>query len=200
MHKLLTRKEFPYLFTILIGIVGFQINYLIETTVAKPILKYEIRKISEELLKKEGKEYDLCRYECELTNITNNRSFKKIILHFAFKEGEKAEIKTQDINIIPPSALLNVGSVSYNDRLIEYDIEHFQPGFKYFFIFDTNMEKGLHFTPRLYFQSEDTLEIKEKSLLTWLVEKQFLVNLLLVLIFIILLFTYLIMISRKEVS
>jgi hypothetical protein len=196
MYNLLTRKEFPYLFTILIGIVGFQINYLIEATVSKPILKYEMRKISEELEEKEGKV--LCRYQCELTNITSNRSFKNIKLDITFKEGEEAEIKNPDTIIVPPSALKNVESVSYNDRIIRYDITHFQPGFKYLFTFDTKMGKCLDFAPLVYFQSDDTLEIKEKSLLTWLIEKQFLVNLLLVLIFIGLLFTYLIMISKKE--
>ena len=138
---LLTRKNYPYLLTIIIAIIGFQINYLIKITIETPIVEYELKQISEKNKSGEKIKY----YECEFTNITHNYSFKNIALNFLFKKDSNAEIFDPDFKIIPPSALLNVEKTSLNNLIIQYKIDHMQPGFKYVFIFNTKMKENKNF-------------------------------------------------------
>lgn len=78
MYRLLTLRNFPYLLTIIIAIIGFQINYLIKMTVETPVVEYELEKISEKTMKGQT----IRKLECKLTNITNNFSFENIVLNF----------------------------------------------------------------------------------------------------------------------
>lgn len=196
MYRLLTRKNFPYLLTIIIAIIGFQINYLIKITIETPIVAYELKEISEKTVKGET----IKNYECELKNITNNSSFKNIALNFLFKQDIDAEILNPDFEAIPPSALLNVDPKSLNNLIVQYKIDHLQPGFKYVFTFTTKMKEGESFSPNLYLQSDDTIAIKKKSFSTWLVENQSLANLIILSTLLALLFIYLVIISKNKGS
>jgi hypothetical protein len=196
MYRLLTLRNFPYLLTIIIAIIGFQINYLIKITVETPVVEYELEKISEKTMKGQT----IRKLECKLTNITNNSSFKNIVLNFLFPEGIEAEILNPDFKVIPPSALHNVdGPESLNNLIVQYKIDHLQPGFKYIFTFTTKMKEGESYSPDIYLQSDDTIAIKKKSFSTWLVEKQSLVNLIILATLLILLIVYMVTISKNKV-
>ena len=67
MHRLLSLKTFPYLLTLIIAIIGFQINYLIKITTETPTVKYDLYKVSE----KTDSEFSEAVYNCRLKNITD---------------------------------------------------------------------------------------------------------------------------------
>ena len=196
MYRLLTLRNFPYLLTIIIAIIGFQINYLIKIIIETPVVEYELKETYKETMNGQT----IKKFECRLTNITNNSSFKNIVLNFLFPEDIDAEILNPDFKVIPPSALHNVdGPKSLNNLIVQYKIDHFQPGFKYILTFTTKMIKGENYSPDIYLQSDDTITIRKKSLLTWLVEKQSLVNFIILATLLFLLIVYMVIISRNKV-
>jgi hypothetical protein len=193
----LTRENFPYLLTIIIAIIGFQLNYLIHTTVESPIVEYELKKVHE----KSEAGQAISNYECEITNITNTTSFKNIEIHFLFPEGTNAAILDPSFQVIPPSSLYNVGMNTLNDRIVEFTIDRLQPGFKYLLTFTTKMKEGENHLPNIYLQSANAIKIKPKSLLTTLVEHQSFVNSIILAMLIILVVLYIpIILKKKEPS
>lgn len=198
MNRLFTLEHFPYLFTIVISVIAFQFNYLIKSTLETPTVEYDLKQISEET--DDTNKVTVRKYACEIVNISKNTSFENVILNILFKEDIVAEILNPDFEAVPPSALLNVDKESLNNLIIQYKIARLQPWFKYIFTFTTKMNKGEHFLPDLYFQSKDTITIKKRSLLTWLVKNQSFVNIIIILTLVAVMIPYLVLISRRRGS
>lgn len=172
--------NFPYLFTLLVAIVGAQLNYLIEDTLSTPLIEYTLEYVEdlegEHILKVGKKDMVVTaqKYIGKISNITKSFSFRDVQLTIVFPKGKLAVFKHPNFEPIPPSALDNWDDV-VGSRGLEYTIAHFQPGFEYKFSFEVlSVEPGIE--PKPYLQSASTVHLKERSWITRLVRHQSIVN------------------------
>jgi hypothetical protein len=194
--KILTSKGLPYFLTLMIGAVGFQINYMIKSATETPLIEYDVRKASPEtVMGKDPGNKPLWRYECELTNITHLTSFNNIRIQMVFPKGVDARIMDPDIDVIPPSSLWNTTARSYNDRIVEYEIERLQPGCQYILSFSSDTSELL---PGVYFHAENSVHLQERSIMTQLVRKQSMINVLLLGLFLLLSVGYIVILYKAK--
>lgn len=203
MDRAFTITNFPYLFTLLVAIVGAQLNYLIEDTLSTPLVEYTLSPVDgsldNQVLTIGKKEVPVIArsYKGRISNITKSFSFKDVQLTIVFPEGRVAVFRKPVFEPVPPSALNNWQDV-VGSRGLEYTIAHFQPGFEYTFSFDV-LTSDPDTIPKPYLQSSSTVHLKERSWLTKLVRYQSAVNLSIFIILLVVLSLYLaVFIKKKE--
>jgi len=202
MAKVLSLTSFPYLFTILIAVVGAQLNYLIEHTLSTPLIEYTLNLAeesgNEQVLKVRDKDIQFTRqtYKGSISNITKNQSFKDVQLTIVFPTGHLAKFENPIFEPIPPSALDNWYDAT-GSRGLEYTITHFQPGFEYRFSFEVLTENN-SIKPIPYLQSGSTVHLRERSWITKLVRNQSSVNLTIFTILLLVVGVYLLALFFKK--
>ena len=202
MAKVLSLTSFPYLFTILIAVVGAQLNYLIEHTLSTPLIEYTLNLAeepeSEQILKIRDKNIQFTRqtYRGSISNITKNQSFKDVQLTIVFPTGHLAKFENPIFEPIPPSALDNWYDAT-GSRGLEYTITHFQPGFEYRFSFEV-LTENINIKPIPYLQSGSTVHLRERSWITKLVRNQSSVNLTIFTILLLVIGIYLLALFFKK--
>lgn len=205
MGRALTLTNFPYLFTLLLAIVGAQLNYLIEDTLSTPLVEYTLNLVegseNAQVLQigKEEVPVTAQKYKGRILNITKSFSFKDVQLTIVFPEGKLAVFRHPVFEPVPPSALNNWDDV-VGSRGLEYTIAHFQPGFEYQFTFETlTSDPGI--IPKPYLQSASTVYLRERSWLTQLVRHQSTVNLIIFITLLVVLGLYLsVILLKREIS
>lgn len=202
MSKVFILSSFPYLFTLLVAIIGAQLNYLVEHTISMPLVEYTLYRVDDsengETLKYGKKNIQLTKmkYSGSISNITKKQSFKNVQLTILFSKQRQAMFKNSEFRAIPPSALYNY-SEETQVQALEYTIDHFQPGFEYQFSFDM-LTKDLDVKPMLYIQSDNAIFLSKQTLATWLVRNQSAINVMILLILVFVIAIYMFSLSKVK--
>lgn len=96
MEKLFYTDKLPVLLTLLLGLLGYQINTLTKTVLDSPAIEYS-------MIKKETTKNNILRYEFTIHNISSIKSFKELTINFMFAETSKIKIFNPDIIVVNPS-------------------------------------------------------------------------------------------------
>ena len=199
----LTNDKMPVLFTIIIGLIAFQINKIYDTLLLSPILEYNFR-ITEDHSNNIEKSYKI---KGEIFNITRNHVFRDLSFDIRYVNTDTS-MQNIDFNIEHPDIIpvaptyLNIlaDSVTFSDgsryekinlwrnTSIRLNISELQPHMRFFLEFDVSYNSAKkRLLPVIYFDGkirEDIILLKERSIETFIVKNQIFINVILIFIWI----------------
>ena len=196
MKNFFTLKDFPFLLTLLFGLLGYQINKISENILNSPSVEYYLYVDSTYV--KGDTIYK--NYECLNTNITNHTSFKDLTINFQCNEKNSLRMFYPQIFTIPPSSRYYGDPESLDKTLLVFEISTLQPGDKYKLLFkSTTLSKDAKSKPSLYLKADITVRIIERSILTWFVKNFLLINLSLILFWLVLIILYIFKLNKIHI-
>ena len=193
------KKEVPYLFVLLVGIIGFFINQVLTNVKAAPIIAYNFENVVSE-----SKTTD--KVWCTIENISESTRFDTI--RFLLKYPSAKAIKNKLFN--PEEIPVHPASIGQDQNQhpkgqvdstsITYTLINFQPQTRYILEFEI-----LHADvankddyPFIYLDCRQSLWLEKTSFKTWFVKNQLAFNLITLLIMIILGIVYSFFLKIKE--
>lgn len=146
MKNILGIKEFPFLLTLLFGLLSYNINEITKNILGSPSIEYDY-KVTET---KNAQDTAYKSYEYVITNITNDKSFNNFTINFESHKNSQKIFNPHTV-AIEPSSLHFITPESLDNRLLVYEITTFQPGDKYKLTFESisNLHDS-HSNPSLY--------------------------------------------------
>lgn len=194
MKGILGHKEFPFILTLLFGLLGYHINEITKSILSSPSIEYDF-KVTES---KNINDTAYKSYEYVITNITTDKSFNNLTINFESKNNSQKIFNPATI-AIEPSSLHFITPESLDKRLLVYEILTFQPGDKYKLTFQSISQlKDVDSNPSLYLTSTNTVRIIRTSFITWLVKNYIIVNTILLTTWIMLILLYLFKLKKNE--
>ena len=194
--RILLNKELPYLFTVLLGLIAYQVNNIVEIQSKSPILSYKFESFN--IVKKENiKTY---RLSCTLSNYSKNKSLREIRIDMSFKTSLPNPKKIYNPNIISvsPSAILPSSNWNSHQKLInQYNIPIIHPNSTYILEADIEVEKNIDEFPKIYLHSENEIRIVPYNFEVLLVKYQLPINVLLLFIWVVFSIIYITVLSKK---
>lgn len=189
MQKLLYIDKFPVFLTLMLGLLGYQINTLTKTTLDTPTIEYKNtdKKLSEN---------NIYHYEYTIQNISSTKSFRGLTINFMFKESSKNKLFSPDIIVVNPSSLHNIETDEQDSLIVEYRIKHLQPNQTYKLLFNATIENNEH--PKIFLTTDASVRLVNGSFSTWLVKNYVFVNIFLVVFWVITIMVYLFTISKQK--
>jgi hypothetical protein len=197
MWNFLTLRDFPFLLTLLFGLVGYQVNNITESIQSSPSIEYCLC-VTDNHVKGDTIYRD---YECLITNITSNTSFKNLTINFQCNEKNSLRMFNPQIYTVPPSSRYYEDPESLDKVFLVYKISTLQPADKYKLLFKTSiLSKDINSEPSLYLTANETVRIIERSILTWIVKNFLIVNVSLLIFWFVMISLYIVMVKRKGVD
>lgn len=202
VNNLFLLKDFPFVFTLILGFVGFQYNEIYKTVKERPVIEYTLSVDSAVTANDTVFNYYLCSFR----NISSKTKFKSITTVFAFKE-ETADLFAQrlrsiyapSITTISPSSLKQPErGVTDDSAAVRLTISNFQPNTEYRLSFITKQPKGSILEPFIYIDCEETVFVQKRSWWTMLFQNQLIVNAVILGVLLIVLFRYSIILLKKH--
>ena len=179
MKNILGLKDFPFLLTLLFGLLSYQFNQITTSILNSPSIEYSLHQINKE--QKGDTIYK--NYECLINNITNDKSFKNLTINFLCTEKSSLEMFHPEIISIPPSSRHYEEPISYDNELLKYSISILQPGDKYKMLFkSTSNSQDEKTKPSIFLTSNDTVRIINTSISTWIVKNYLSINFVLIIL------------------
>jgi hypothetical protein len=187
MKKIITLKDFPFLLTLLFGLIGYQVNNITDNILNSPSIEFDLSVRNSE---KRGDEI-YKSYECVITNITNNKLFKDLTINFKRTKNSSLKIYNPKMTPLPPSSQHYIDPESLDKKILIYTVLKLQPGDKYRLNFETKSKiDSANDHPEIFLTSNDPVRITEKSISTWFVKNFNLINLILIIFWTILIIIY----------
>lgn len=178
--KIFSFEKIPYFLGLLFAVIALQFNYTISNILKIPILCYDFETISNS--------GDTCYFKkLVLKNLSLEKAITDFHIQLAYKKHSKSTITEPQIDAIPPATIIQNDPKYIDDKFVYYPIKVIQPKMSYELKYRTN-EKRLE--PIFSFECAQPIKMQRKSLLTFLIDNQILINFLLMLIFIILSILY----------
>lgn len=176
-------KDPPYVLTILVALLAYQANNMINYYTQAPTLAYCF---DTESIEKKGDKYHKVM-SCELMNINNQKALRdvKISMRYSSKTPGKHSLYDLQIIAVAPSMIVPDTLIEENDRVqknIKFDIEVVHPRSKYILRFQSESDTSEKLYPKLYLRTKDNILLAEESLGIYLAKNQFCVNLIFLLI------------------
>lgn len=195
MKKILKLNEFPVLLTLLIGMLGYQLNDIAKSMLNSPTIEYVFKTIKS---KPDGK-YSIDSNICTLTNISNTKAFRELTINLKFPSSSNNKIFDPELNVISPSSLHHKEAIpDVDSTFVTYELPRIQPGFQYEFFFKTKVPKAeAGVMPKVYLSTTDTIRIVERSFKTIIVANYLLISSLLVLFWTLLILGYIYYLLKK---
>jgi len=164
MKEFFRLEKIPYYLTLLFTIIGLQFNYIVHTLITTPTIEFHYTIIKTQNIK----DYFYRQVCCEVTNITNDKSFKNLEFTIAFPSIVKNDsVYNPQITTFSPSSLLGIAQIS-NQGSVIFKIGHLQPGMKYQLGFE--IKSKTNELPKLYIESTETVRVVKKSASTFIVK------------------------------
>jgi hypothetical protein len=186
-------KELPFVLTLLLGLLGYQINQVTDSILNSPSVEYSLTEVN----KLQLGDTIYKDYECLINNITIGKSFKDLTINFICPIKTSLELYDPQIIPVPPSSRSNEEPAPFDKTILVYNIKILQPGDKYELLFkSTSNFKDQNILPSIFLTSSDTVQILKASFATWVVKNYFLINLILVGSWIFLIAIYIIKLNR----
>ncbi len=195
MRNIFTFKEFPFFLTLLFGLLGYQISEISKNILESPSMEYSF-----EVTNKTIKNDTIFKnYECIITNISSETSFKNITIDFQINKKDSLKIFEPNIIPIEPASIYTNKKDSVDQRLLEFKISVIQPGDRYKLTFKgIAKSNGGNLNPHLYLTSDSTVRTIKKSLKTFMIKYYIAINTILLLIWIFLIVLYLFKLKNYE--
>lgn len=190
MQKLLYIDKYPVFLTLLLGLLGYQITALSKTFLESPTIEYKNTK-------SEFIESGVHKYEYTIQNISSTKSFRDLVINFMFDETSTAKIFSPAIVVVNPSSLHNIEFGSQDSLIVEYKIQHLQPGQKYRLLFSAVKNPGDE--PRVFLTTNDTVRLVNSSISTWVVRNYIGINILLMFLWAVSVVIYVIRTSKMNI-
>ncbi|MEM9299306.1 MAG: hypothetical protein AAGA64_13065 [Bacteroidota bacterium] len=194
--KLIYSKELPFFFTVLVGLIAYQINEIAKIQTDSPLLAYQFRVLENS----EKEKTDISKMECELSNLSRKESIRNIILHIAYKSDlpNPKIVRNPDIIAIAPSSIIPDTLYTSGYGINEYKIPVIQPNAKYSLMFETETNHQIDEYPKLYLTSDKNVRLVQTSLMTLIASNQLTVNLILLCLWVLFSILYLVFLLKNE--
>lgn len=195
MGKLILKDSFPFLFTLILGIIAYQYNFLISTINSSPTIEYYFNVRSSQNIENYVEE----EMECYITNISNSKSFKKLSFGIAVNNNSNELVFDPFIVAVTPSPPLDDSNwKTISKRANIYTIPNLQPGLSYILRFKSRSSENEDEPYKIFLETDDTVKLVKKSFTTIMVKNQLLLNLVISLILLIVLFFYSFYLTKKK--
>lgn len=185
-------ENLPFFLTLFIGLMGFQLNQLSENFLKSPAVSYNFKVINEDMSGSQVKR-DLT---CTIKNISSETSFKDLKINFWFQKHDIL-ISTPSITLGTLGSRHDITENELENRMIEFNIGHFQPEFEYHLNFKTISNIDEEAFPSLSFTSNQTVRFVPTSPMTWLAEHYFLFNIICIITCFLIIIIYMINLNKK---
>jgi len=172
-NPILRMDKPPYLLTLLISLIGFQINYITKSLTETPLVEYKFDR-SEQSMTDTSFTYLM---KCNIANLSSDKLFKKVKISVAYPSSQSQSyyFTSPDITIIHPSSLTGPKYV-LSDNIVSFFLENVQPQFKYILTAKIVSKKRIETNPFLYVDCEEPMIVKEGGIETFLVENKLAIN------------------------
>jgi len=169
MSRIFQYKDFPFLLTLLFGLLGYQLNSITDALINSPAIEY---KISSKVYKTD-KDMVFSDNECTVTNLSNSKSFDRLKVDFTYPKNVKAilDLKSPEIIAVKPSSLHGDTIPHSEADMIVFRLGKLQPGFQYKLLYKTQYLKDVENPhPDLNLTTDNTVRLLESSFTTWLIK------------------------------
>jgi len=178
--NLLVKDNLPYLLTVLIGLVAYQINSIITIYTDAPILAYRFTELSSQ---KEGRN-NKGSLKCELINYNRKRAIENIHLLVQYRTSlpNPKKVTSPEIVAIAPSFILpdSMRRNAFN-LANQYKIPIIHPHAKYILKLETIANPSIKEYPKIYLDSKKSIRLVSErgNFRVFLIKNELVVNLLL---------------------
>ncbi len=185
MKNIFQAQQVPYFLTLLIAIIGFQVNYLIDSIVNIPAVEYYFEK--NVIKSDDGTEY--YNLNCMVTNLSRKTAFDSLSISLRYKNDY--EFTHVELIPVPPASRSGLKESLIDKKYAKYTIVKLQPGSVYELNATVKARKeGSFIFPLLYLATEDTLKMKKRSFSTWISKNQLFINFIIILFWIVIVVIY----------
>jgi hypothetical protein len=190
MNKFLVDDKLPYFFTVLIGLFAYQINHLVAYVTEAPTVAYNFEVTNKE----DYGNIVIEDVELKIENINRKLSFSNLVLDVKYSskiaDTPKQVYEPQLVAIAPSTALPDSVVSSRHQLINRYEISNLQPGGIYVAKLKIRHNKTIVELPKVYLNSTNTILLTENNLEVKLVKNQFLINSMLLFIWLCLIIFY----------
>lgn len=128
---MLNVKQFPYLFTILVALIGWTVNHISNNILSSKVLEYDMsfsNKVSGIDKYKRYNNLDLQLMKCKLTNLSNDHLFENIHLSFVIdNNNEYDKMYFSTLVAIKPLFYKETEPDTIDGKITHFDIEALHP-------------------------------------------------------------------------
>ncbi|GAB5526914.1 MAG: hypothetical protein Roseis2KO_47860 [Roseivirga sp.] len=191
-HNIFKIKEPPFLLTVLIGIMLFQFNEMLNIQKKTPLLTYSITKSRVD-------NSDYSDIICKLHNLSHTEAFRNMELSFSYlKTVDEQYLWEPKIKPIHPSMLLPDprGFSEPDNHLVVFSFPIIQPGGEYHVSMKTDNLNPDEY-PYIYIDTPSTVRLVEYNWITYIIEHQILMNAFLFAISLVMIFLYFFLAKNK---
>lgn len=196
MNKLLLSKEIPYLLTILLILLGFQLNLLIEDSKSTPLIEYKYT-IKDEI--KNGNSVKKI-ISCRIRNLSSEESFKNLSFVFLHDIASGGKLFDPGYIVVSPSSIQGIKVDQAQNLTVNHIIGHLQPDQEYELLFTSILDKKKTVYPKIFLDTNETVRLIESSPFTFLIKNYFELNILVCIFWIILIIAYVLFFNKKTKS
>jgi len=196
--RILIDDKLPYLFTILLAIVAYQIDHFINYNLETPIIQYDYSTLS----KKDSANLSVEHLQVKITNLNKKISFKNLI--FNIKYSSKVNCKpcyVGEADLIPvsPAPILS-DSCAYNieSKMVGYKIPQLQPGGTYLATLVVKHNPAVTENPLIYLNSSDSVWLTSSNAETFIINNQVLINIILIMLSFTAIIVYAILVNKYQ--
>jgi hypothetical protein len=199
MKKLLDFNEVPYFFSILLGLIAYQLNSITSIQFNAPTISYSFDIEDSKYI---SDKFVVETINCSLQNITNDKVIRNLNISIAYGTDldSSNRVYNPEIISIAPSQILpdSLFENIANGELNNYTLPEIQPNSEYILKFTAKHNKTVNEFPKLYFCSSDSVRLKEFGWELFLVKHQIAINIILLLLWTILFLCYLSYLIKKK--
>lgn len=203
--RLINLEKWPYLLTVLTGLVVWHLNNLINHETTVPILALREYTKSDVSSNDTIKEKEMV---FTITNLSQATIFKHLDLFVSFRtkldDGsavpDPRKIYAAEVVPVAPSPFIDsVPAIQLaNDEAAKFIIPSMQPGTTYKLFFQTKQHIKADEYPRLYINSDQPIQFRKYWIGEWIIENIFFINVVLLLLWAACVIIYLIKYKKHQ--
>ena len=181
--------KLPFLLTILFGLSAWSLTRIVDNFVSSPILEYKIAYNRSSL--------DSGYIYYSINNI-GSHVLKNVQFRLSYFSPQDGRVLSGEIITKAPATKININTTldEANNEFIEYEIPQIQPGWEY--ILSAGIKGPKHPILSFYSKDNETINLKEVSVTTFLIKHQNSIIYYLLLVWIICILGYFIFLSREN--
>ena len=197
-RNILLIKDAPYILTIIVSVLSFNLNYLIKDLSESPVIEYHFDNLSTTPANpNNGYAYEQ-QFNLILSNIAKNTSFDSIYISFVYP-GSGPSGRFKDFSVLHESITSNpVASSPSLEHAAFFNVMNFQPNTSYVFQFAILSRQKEFNHPQIEPGSKGALYFRNRGLETWLIRHQLALNLYFALVLLIVVTLYITILIRRN--
>ena len=199
--RVLIDDKLPYLFTILIAIIAYQIDHLINSTIDTPIIEYKFNKLGSI----DSGQYSIDNLQIQLTNLNKKRAFKNLAFYIKYKTKDDTTYTSDNaiydpelIAVAPAPFLPDSCAKSWHAKFNRYQIPFLQPGGSYLVKMTVKHKITEDEFPNIRLTTSETVWLKGSDTQTFIIKNQILINICIILISLLLIVGYAALVNKYQ--